>query len=90
MRRKVEAEQKENKKKALRSEEMRGLKACYAIGMRHSWAKKRQVGWGVYTTFKRVILYLIGDLYKYIVSRIISWIKKKDNRVFLHCLSQKY
>ena len=61
---------------------MRGLKACYAIGMRHSWAKKRQVGWGVYTTFKRVILYLIGDLYKYIVSRIISWIKKRKIEYF--------
>ena len=61
---------------------MRGLKACYANGMRHSWAKKRQVGWGVYTTFKRVILYLIGDLYKYIVSRIISWIKKRTIEYF--------
>ena len=61
---------------------MRGLKTCYANGMRHSWAKKRQVGWGVYTTFKRVILYLIGDLYKYIVSRIISWIKKRKIEYF--------
>ena len=83
----LEVEPKENKKKALRSEEIRGLKA---LCKRNEFlSKKRQDRWGVHTTFKRV-LYLIGDLYKYIVSRIISWIKKRTIEYFLHCLSQKY